>query len=208
MMLLAAYDKVLKGRKEAQLRHKELDGKRRKLKEDLEAREQQAAGKSRAQKSADQLLKEEIERLRKEGSKQVEEEVEYVRRRITTAIFKYRILGWIKTSNKIKWSASKNDATNGGYTQEMLHRFLSKYGDIQALIMSPKKKGSALVEFKDKKSTEMAVDLEVGLPVNPLTLEWIDGPPKSSRPTSSLIKESDFESVTLMKMRQAKKERG
>lgn len=34
-----AYDKVLKGRKEAALRHRELDSKRRKLKEDLEARE-------------------------------------------------------------------------------------------------------------------------------------------------------------------------
>ncbi|KAJ8950001.1 hypothetical protein NQ318_002412 [Aromia moschata] len=78
----AAYDKVLKGKKEAALRHKELDGKRRKLKEDLEARERQAFGKSFKQKSADQLLKEEIERLRKEGSKQVEEEVEYVKRKL------------------------------------------------------------------------------------------------------------------------------
>lgn len=50
----------------------------------------------------------------------------------------------------------------------------------------------------------MAVDLEVGLPENPLKLEWIDGPPKASNfATSSLTKESDFESITLTKLRQA-----
>lgn len=38
-----AYDRVLRGKKEAALRHKELDGKRKKFKEDLEAREKHAA---------------------------------------------------------------------------------------------------------------------------------------------------------------------
>ncbi|CAG9816386.1 unnamed protein product [Phaedon cochleariae] len=196
----AAYDKVLKGKKEAALRHKELDSKRRKLKEDLESRERGITSK----KSADQLLREEIDRLRKEGSKQVEEEVEYVTRKLreertlNTEYFDgsvHRI--------KIKWAANKNDPTNGGYSQEMLHRFLSKYGDIQALVMSPKKTGSALVEFKDKKAAEMAVDFETGLSINPLKLDWVDGPPKGNKPTSNLIKESDFESVTLTKLRQA-----
>ncbi|KAG5893661.1 hypothetical protein JTB14_028815 [Gonioctena quinquepunctata] len=201
----AAYDKVLKGRKEAALRHKQLDSKRRKLKEDLESRERWA-GKVVNQKTADQLLKEEIERLRKEGSKQVEEEVEFVKRQLKEERMTKSTENWdgSKFRIKIKWEAKKTDSTNGGYTQEMLHRFLSKYGDIQALVMSPKKRGSALVEFKDKQSAEMAVDFEVGLSTNPLKLEWVDGPPRnSSRPTSSLIKDSDFESVTLTKLRQA-----
>nr|CAI5848242.1 unnamed protein product [Callosobruchus analis] len=201
----SAYDKVLKGKQEAALRHKELDSKRRKLKEDLEDREKRAASKGVSQKSADQKLKEEIERLRKEGSKQVEEEVQYIRRKIREEQeqsansldgSKYRI--------KIKWSASKNDTSNGGYTQEMLHRFLSKYGDVQELVMSPKKMGSALVEFSDRKAAEMAVDFEKGLGTNPLTLQWVGGPPKrANRPISNLVKDSDFESVTLMKLRQA-----
>lgn len=38
----AAYDRVLNAKKAAKLRHRELDSKRRKLKEELEAREQQA----------------------------------------------------------------------------------------------------------------------------------------------------------------------
>lgn len=144
-----AYDRVLKGRKEAVLRHRELDGKRRKLKEDLEAREKRASGIFK-EKTADQKLQEEIARLRKEGSKQVEEEIENIERELREQLnkkvdsdgdsSKYRI--------KIKWSAHKGDETNGGYTQIMLHQFLAKYGDIRALVLSPKKKGSALVEFE------------------------------------------------------------
>lgn len=38
----AAYDRVLNAKKAAKLRHRELDSKRRKLKEELEARERQA----------------------------------------------------------------------------------------------------------------------------------------------------------------------
>lgn len=49
----------------------------------------------------------------------------------------------------------------------------------------------------------MAVQLEIGLPKNPLKLEWLDGAPAAQRYQSSTIKESDFESVVLTKMRQA-----
>lgn len=126
-----------------------MDGKRRKLKEELEARERLAASKSASSKnkSAEQLLKEEVERLRKEGSRQVQEEMEYVMRRVkeeqenqTDDFGKYRL--------KIKWKAGKHDPDNGGYSEELLQNFLSKYGDITVLVVSSKKKGSALVEFK------------------------------------------------------------
>ncbi|KAK5640012.1 hypothetical protein RI129_010823 [Pyrocoelia pectoralis] len=191
------YDRVLRGKKEAALRHKALDGKRRKLKEDLEAREREAYG-GRKRSSSDEL-KLEIERLRKEGSRLVQEEMEYIKAKLReekqmhATGTKYRI--------KIKWIAAKDDRTNGGYNQELLSQFLSKYGDITAMVMSPKKRGSALVEFESQRAAEMAVDLEKGLAVNPLELSWINGPPCGVR--SSTIKESDYESVVLMKLRQA-----
>ncbi|XP_057651889.1 dnaJ homolog subfamily C member 17 isoform X2 [Diorhabda carinulata] len=144
----AAYDRVLKARKEAALRHKELDSKRRKLKEDLEYREKLT---SVNRKTADELLKEEIERLRKEGSRQVQEEIEIVKQQLKKEQnLNAEYWDGSKHRIKLKWTASKNDKTNGGYTQEMLNKFLSKYGDIQVLVMSPKKAGSALVEFKDR----------------------------------------------------------
>lgn len=109
-------------------------------------------------------MQEEIERLRKEGSKQVEEEVNYVisqlqkeKMNITSEDnwdgSKYRI--------KIKWKAAKNDSDNGGYSQEMLQRFLSKYGDITALVMSSKKTGSALVEFKTRRGAVSVIILNL-----------------------------------------------
>lgn len=197
----AAYDRVLKARKEAALRHKELDSKRRKLKEDLEYREKLSSVNS---KTADEILKEEIERLRKEGSRQVQEEIEIVKQQLKKEQdLNTEYWDGSKHRIKLKWTASKNDKTNGGYTQEMLNKFLSKYGDIQVLVMSPKKAGSALVEFKDRNAAEMAVNLEVGLPQNPLKLEWLNGPPHKNQAKSSLAKDSDFESYTLTKLRQA-----
>lgn len=131
-----AYDRVLNARKAAALRHRELDDKRKKLKEDLELRERQATYKK---KSDDQILKEEIERLRKEGSKHLQEEMEYVAQLIREGLqqndndndndgSKYRI--------KIKWKVEKSDVSNGGYTQDMLEKFLSKVSKSIFLIIN------------------------------------------------------------------------
>ncbi|XP_018325701.1 dnaJ homolog subfamily C member 17 [Agrilus planipennis] len=203
-----AYDKVLRGKKEAAQRHKELDNKRRKLKEDLEAREKFAATERTTGKTEAQKLKEEIERLRKEGNKQVEEEMEYIMRKIREEKPKNtQIDRWNPSEHriKIKWKATKNDPDNGGYTQEILSKFLSKYGDLSALIMSSKKKGSALVEFTTQRAAEMAVQLEKGLSTNPLELRWLNEPRETinHRVYSSTIKPSDYESVVLTKLRQA-----
>ncbi|RZC37000.1 dnaJ -like subfamily C member 17 [Asbolus verrucosus] len=204
-----AYDRVLKGRKEAALRHKELDSKRRKLKEDLEAREKRASGNFK-NKSDDQKLKEEIERLRKEGSKQVEEEIEKINKELKEQLSKRNETStWNSADHriKIKWNAVKGDPTNGGYTQEMLHQFLSKYGKVVALVLSKKKVGTALVEFERQNAAEMAVEMESGLAANPLKLEWVNAPPSARKAPSSLIKPSDYESMVLTKMRQAEERR-
>lgn len=49
----------------------------------------------------------------------------------------------------------------------------------------------------------MAVQLEIGLPSNPFKLEWINQPTASTQYKSETIKESDYESVVLTRMRQA-----
>ncbi|KAI4470633.1 dnaj subfamily c member 17 [Holotrichia oblita] len=179
-----AYDKVLKAREEAALRHRQLDSKRRSLKKILRL--------------------EEIERLRKEGSKQVEEEILLITKQIHRESEQIKEV-WDSSKHriKIKWKTMKNDPSNGGYTQQLLHKFLSKYGDINVLVVSSKKTGSALVEFNSKRGAEMAVQLEKGLATNPLEMEWLNKPVSSSTPTSSTIKNTDYESLVLMKMRQA-----
>lgn len=49
----------------------------------------------------------------------------------------------------------------------------------------------------------MAVQLEKGLATNPLEMEWLNKPVSNTTSTSSTIKNTDYESLVLMKMRQA-----
>lgn len=212
----AAYDRVLNAKKAAALRHKELDSKRRKLIEDLERREKEASDRTRAKysgysakgKSPEEQLKDEMERLRKEGSRLLQEEQDLLRQRLAEDRMKMQSGSkeWdsSKYRIKIKWKADKQDKTNGGYDEDSLRNFMKKYGDIVALVVSSKKNGNAIIEFKTQEAAEMAVDYEKGNMHNPLTLEWIGDPPTNSKnQTSGTITDNDFESLVLRQLRQA-----
>ncbi|VVC97457.1 dnaJ homolog subfamily C member 17 [Leptidea sinapis] len=204
-----AYDKVIRAKEAAKLRHQELDSKRQKLKEDLEKREKEANSNRETKLTCEQKLAAEIERLQREGSRLLLEEQQRVKEEIQRTLGKINQPVWDSTLNriKIKWKADKNDPDNGGYNETNLRRFLRKYGDIVALIVSPKKKGSALVEFATKEASEMAVELEKGLAENPLSLKWLNDRPilttKKKPEEPSLISDRDYESVVLAKLRQA-----
>ncbi|KAJ8719635.1 hypothetical protein PYW08_011810 [Mythimna loreyi] len=204
----AAYDKVLRAKAAAKLRHQELDSKRQKLKEDLERREREAGSGSSNLTDA-QKLAAEIERLQREGNRLLIEEQQRMKEEIQKTMNIMSQPVWDSSLNriKIKWKADKNDSSNGGYDEPTLRRFLKKYGDIVALIVSPKKKGSALVEFASKEASEMALELEKGLPDNPLELKWVNERPvlttKKEATGPSVISDRDYESLVLTKMRQA-----
>ncbi|XP_053692669.1 dnaJ homolog subfamily C member 17 [Sabethes cyaneus] len=211
----AAYDKLLNAKKAAQLRTKQLDSKRQKLKNDLEererrAREQAAAGSYKVNKTPEELFQEEFERLRKEGSKLIEEEQELMRQQLREekAMQSAAKSSWDPSKHRIKirWKAASDDPSNGGYSEAVLNKFLSKYGDINVLVMSPKKNGSALVEFKTQEAAEMAVSYEKGRLDNACSLEWIGDAPKNKTSRtggSSTVTERDFESLVLRQLRQA-----
>lgn len=161
----AAYDRVLRAKAAAKLRHQELDSKRQKFKEDLDRREREAAsGGGTVNLTDEQKLAAEIDRLQKEGSILLQEEQKKMKEEIQKKMGILSEPVWDSSLNriKIKWKVDKNDTNNGGYDEPMLRRFLKKYGNITALIMSPKKKGSALVEFSSKEASEMAVEIEKG----------------------------------------------
>ncbi|XP_041348662.1 dnaJ homolog subfamily C member 17-like [Gigantopelta aegis] len=235
----AAYDKIIKSKKAAEFRHKHLDSKRKKFKEDLEAREYAAQAKRDTGYEAQADLKAEIERLRKEGSKLLEREQELLRQRLSETKTKpdnTESETVVLPKLKIKWKAKKDDGSNGGYTYDDLFKCLNKYGDISALIVSNKKNGAAIVEFKNSRDAQFAVQFEKGHPDNPLTLTWLSGKPSevsegcynsdisnassdvsrtanttndnpiyTSVPISS--NDRNFESLVLMKMRQAEERR-
>ncbi|KAG7204222.1 hypothetical protein KM043_002052 [Ampulex compressa] len=200
----AAYDKVVAARHQAKLRVKEFDSKRKKLKDDLEAREEayrRSLYTNGSSTNDERKLQAEIERLRKEGSKQVEEEVAAVKREIWNRLHKglhqtdaepgcYRV--------KIKWKVSQSDPLNGGYDYNTLYQMLSKYGDVTALVLSSKK-GRALVEYQNKSDAEMAANTEIGLMQNPLILQkvWSTMDSTSSNTETTSSKTSHYNSIFL-----------
>ncbi|XP_072545865.1 dnaJ homolog subfamily C member 17 isoform X2 [Salminus brasiliensis] len=224
----AAYDKVRAAKKQAEERTRRLDDKRKKIKLDLEARERQAEEESQKVEEfkVSRTLEEEIARLREEGSRQLQEEQRLIREQIQREregrLHTHTDASQQGNRNstpklKLKWKCKKDDDTNGGYSEDFLQRLLQKYGDVLNIVVSSKKKGSAVVEFATLRAAELACKNESGLTGNPLKIAWLEGQPEAvatSGPThttsgtltpsqNSLSNERDYESLVLMRMRQA-----
>ncbi|XP_031702891.1 dnaJ homolog subfamily C member 17 isoform X2 [Anarrhichthys ocellatus] len=222
----AAYDKICAAKKQAEARNRKLDDKRKKIKLDLETREQQADAQSQDEVQNTRTLEEEIARLREEGSRQLEEEQRLIREQIQrereaqqqqTGDGHSGVEGCFKNNVtpklKLKWKCKKDDETNGGYSQDILFTLLQKYGDVSNVIISSKKRGSAVVEFANVRAAELAAKNEIGLSKNPLKISWLEGQPEVIAPASqpgqfissqgAMANERDYESVVMMRMRQA-----
>lgn len=148
----AAYDKLLKAKEATKIRHQALDEKRKKFKEDLQAREQAHFAKKENEKTEEEKLQEEIARLQKEGAKLVQEEIKLLQEEINKELgtISKNVEDGTQYKIKIEWKAEKNDNENGGYNEEILERIFRKYGDLVAVVVSAKNKGQALVEFKER----------------------------------------------------------
>ncbi|XP_056151821.1 dnaJ homolog subfamily C member 17 isoform X2 [Lampris incognitus] len=196
----AAYDKICAAKKQAEERNRKLDDKRKKIKLDLEAREQQAEAQSQEEVRITRTLEEEIARLREEGSRQLQEEQRLIREQIQreretqqqqAAGYIHKESGVERCSKsnltpklKLKWKSKKDDETNGGYSHEVLSRLLHKYGDVLNVLLSNKKKGSAMVEFATVRAAELAYKNESGLSGNPLKISWLEGQPEVIPPVT------------------------
>lgn len=217
----AAYDKVLRAKKAAELRTKQLDSKRQKLKEELEERERAALHKlhsaqsySTVRKSDEEILQEQIDRLRREGSKLLEEEQrvmrEQLKRNYNEQKQQQQTPKFDSTQHriKIKWKADKGDPSNGGYTHDQLMQYLKKYGEVVALVMNTKIRGRAMVELKTREACDMVLAYEKGNPVNPLRFQWVT-PPAEEKETNPLTAGTvnasarDYEDLVMRKLRQA-----
>uniref|UniRef100_A0A3B4EUR1 DnaJ homolog subfamily C member 17 n=1 Tax=Pundamilia nyererei TaxID=303518 RepID=A0A3B4EUR1_9CICH len=210
----AAYDKICAAKKQAEERNKKLDSKRKKIKLDLEARERQAEAQSQEEVQITRTLEEEIARLREEGSRQLEEEQRLIREQIQREREAHQHGGDhtqrstcinVTPKLKLKWKCKKDDETNGGYSHDILFKLLQKYGDVLNVIMSSKKKGSAVAEFATVRAAELAVKNESGVAANPLKISWLEGQPEVFAATQNCLLTfiRDYESIVMMRMRQA-----
>ncbi|XP_060646216.1 dnaJ homolog subfamily C member 17 [Drosophila sulfurigaster albostrigata] len=218
----AAYDKVLKAKKAAELRTKQLDSKRQKLKEELEQRERAALHKLQAgqpystvRKSDEEVLQEQIDRLRREGSKLLEEEQLAMREQLKRSYNEQQqrqqapaVFDSAQHRIKIKWKAdkTKEDKDNGGYTEQQLMQYLKKYGDVVALVMNTKIPGRAMVELKTREACDMVLAYEKGNPANPLHFKWVTPPAEEKAKgagTTTTSTSRDYEDLVMRKLRQA-----
>ncbi|XP_040824814.1 dnaJ homolog subfamily C member 17 [Ochotona curzoniae] len=214
----AAYDKVRTARKREAERTQKLDEKRKQMKLDLEARERQAQAQRDEEENksrSTRTLEQEIERLREEGSRLLEEEQKLIQERLRQER-EQRLRGKAEGGEaqgtpklKLKWKCKKEDESHGGYSRDILLQLLQKYGEVLNLVLSSKRPGTAVVEFATVKAAVLAVHNEVGLVDNPLKISWLEGQPvevgpgHSGLPKDSVLSERDYESLVMMRMRQA-----
>lgn len=185
---------------------------------DLEARERQAQAQGSEEEDesrSTRTLEQEIERLREEGSRQLEEQQRLVQEQMRQER-EQRLRGKAEHCEakgtpklKLKWKC-KEDGSQDGYSEDVLLRLLQKYGEVLNLVLSSKRAGTAVVEFATVKAAELAVQNEVGLIDNPLKISWLEGQPQGvagpGRPglsKGSVRSERDYESLVMMRMRQA-----
>jgi len=203
-----AYDNLLKARKAAELRVRQLDSKRRKLRDELEEREKSHTEELVTRYNEEDKLAKEIERLRSEASRQLEKEQEAMRKQMQgemlgkTTVVNEQAGGGVK----VKWD--KRSVCQ--YDRDILERIFLKYGTVTGIVISEKKDGSALVEFEDIAAARMAVNIETGFPENKLKVKplWeekiqcgvvggVEAPSGAAGGVSS-----DFESLVMRKLRQ------
>ncbi|KAH8343619.1 hypothetical protein KR059_000437 [Drosophila kikkawai] len=214
----AAYDKVLRAKKAAELRSRQLDSKRQKLKQELEQREREALHKlqksqpySTVARSDEELLQDQIERLRREGSRLLEEEQRAMREQLQRSHAEQQLLQQQPTKFdssqhriKIKWKADPGQ----DYTQEQLLKYLKKYGEVVALVVNSKRRGRAMVELSTREACDMVLAYEKGDPAKPLQFEWVTPPAADQQPlkssnSGSTASARDYEDLVMRKMRQA-----
>ncbi|CAL4059529.1 unnamed protein product, partial [Meganyctiphanes norvegica] len=220
----AAYDRVLKSRKEAAIRNRERTKEEQTLRAKLEERERQAAD-GRPHISEEERFRRELKRLEEEGERLIIEELERLNREVEnemkqasnstsdnsksstqeTSVFRVKVK-WVATSD---WP---------GYKEEEIHQLFYKWGDINAMVMKQKgNKGTAMIDYANYQGADMAVQFEKGLigkpvevaHVTPETMKKPDKKDDSKNKTESASGNSNpFESVADMnRRRQAERQK-
>lgn len=196
------YDSLRKARLQTKLRLEKQDSKRKKLREDLERREKESAQNRYDTRSDEERLKAEIERLRKEGKRQIEEEMEAMQKKLLEDLEEEARQAACESSiyrMKLKWR--KSDPT---YNEKSLNEMFSKFGALSALVVS-KKGGSALLEYNDLHVARLSarhVMTILGNPIEVTPIGWTIEDP-ISMPVQGDMDEDDFEELVFKRMRAA-----
>lgn len=164
------YDIILKAREAARLRTKQLDCKRRKLKESLEDKEKNANGTLIL--NAEQKLLDVIKKLQAEGESILQREEEKLRKEFND---KSDFAVADQATLKIKWKCKKKsgDGCSTGYSKHSLLKILQKYGPVSDVIVNPRRIGSALAIFNSIAAAKICMQREKGDESCPLSFRML-----------------------------------
>ncbi|XP_046920042.2 dnaJ homolog subfamily C member 17 [Dermatophagoides farinae] len=138
----ASYDKILQAKIDREIRDRKFDAKRKKFKDNLEQKEKFAEQVTIIEE--EERLKREIERIRKEGSKQLEEENQLLKKKLNESINQAKSLSRGNNVIKVKLKKRSKDS-NIIITDELIHKNFKHFGSILSIV---KMKKSALIEYE------------------------------------------------------------
>lgn len=182
-----SYEKVLRARKERQERDNSLDSTRKKFKSDLEAREKAFDKGIKKELDDEAKMAAEIERLQKEGSRELEEENEKLKKLIAQELASKSSFKIGSPPSKpgfqvkVSWTHHPEDLTE----QQVLEK-LRIFGRISSSFLSSRKR-RGIVEFVDKLAADSVVNSQSlrDLKITPLFDVSKPAPVTESNPTPS-----------------------
>ncbi|XP_065188356.1 dnaJ homolog subfamily C member 17-like [Sycon ciliatum] len=166
----AAYDQLRRARHLQELRKKELNAERRKLREDLERREAAHSDNVVSERQAREGLAAKILRLKEEGAALVRASEQKLRdewaqtqaEQLAAASAAAEATTAQVHAVKVRWKKSK------AFAEDDIRRLLSQFGTLGDVVMSAKG-GRALVEFESHSCAALAA--ETGCPDLTITLQ-------------------------------------
>lgn len=187
-----AFDVVLAGRMAQKQREADFDSTRREMRDELFRKEKEARKRKADEEEAEIRLQHEMERIRKEAQleadrKKCEKQTE--KGGSETVLFD-------DLDRTLKISAELI------LSEERIRETLKPYGAIESVLISKKQK-SGIVQFTDiltAKSVMMDADKHL---LKPLSFSWAKGHAPVIDTVDKPKNPKDFESLTLMRMRQA-----
>ena len=163
----AAINRFASTKRASKSRARNLDAKRQKLKEELEARESEARHQAKEESAALQEMEREIERLRRDGAAMLAKEEDRARKLAEErAAHAKPSAASLSRCLKAKWSKK------GSYDEANLLSRFEAFGPVTALAWG--KKGlTAIVEYSHPDAASSALRQERGIDDDPLRLTWL-----------------------------------
>ncbi|KAF9152612.1 DnaJ (Hsp40), sub C, member 17, partial [Actinomortierella ambigua] len=137
-----AFDNVLKVKAQAQERTDKYDAARRKMKEDLETRENAFRKQQAEEKAAAIRLHHEMERIKQEGAKKrAEREAELLRQAEEVTAAREALIVSLDSTLRVKWKKKKCT-----FDEDQLRAIFGKFGQIESCLC--RNQGSAVISFQ------------------------------------------------------------